>query len=246
LHHDPAVRLAAAAVWPSLDDAARALLRDDPNGDVAAAASPALACHAFVSQADTDDHARIHGAHLTPDERLTVALGTLGRRSIDAEIEHVSCVLTAVEIVLAGLFPDETRLAERAATVAAAALRSVGVVVPLGDERLAPIGMRVYGRGTGMAWQDRLIALSTPPSKWDWDGSQERAAKRASQQQAQQQYDWDEQRRESNRVSSALENELAERIRRGEYPALWRDRPRQAAQPHPADRPTPKRRPPGF
>lgn len=198
-HPDPTVRLAAAALWPSLNDAARELLQHDADADVASAASPVLACHAFVSQADTDDHARIHGADLTADERLTVALGTLGRRSIDAEIDHVGCVLTAVDIVVAGLVPDETRLAERAATVAAAALRSVGVVVPLGDDRLTPIGMRVYGLAAGMAWQNRLITLSTPPSKWDWDGSKERAARRASQQQARQQYEWDEQRRESDR-----------------------------------------------
>lgn len=198
-HPDPTVRLAAAALWPSLNDAARELLQHDADADVASAASPVLACHAFVSQADTDDHARIHGADLTADERLTVALGTLGRRSIDAEIDHVGCVLTAVDIVIADLVPDETRLAERSATVAAAALRSVGVVVPLGDDRLAPIGMRLYGLDAGIAWQNRLIALSTPPSMWDWDGSKERADKRASQQQAQQQWEWDEQRRESDR-----------------------------------------------
>ena len=244
-HPDPVVRRAAAARWSSIDNAARSSLRTDSDEDVAAAARPSLNCRAFVSRADTDEHEQMFGTQLMADERLTLALGTLGRRNSHGELEHVRCVLTAVDIVVTGLFPDETRLAERAATVAAAAVRSAGLDISdhAEAERLVALGRKLSG-DAAEAWHYRLIALSTRLADRDWDGSRERAAVRARQAQAAQEHVWDEQRRESNRVSSALESELAERVRRGEYPALWRDRPRQP--PRQTGHPGPKRRPPGF
>ncbi|MFM7064272.1 MAG: hypothetical protein ACKO04_12380 [Actinomycetes bacterium] len=244
-HPDPLVRLTAAALWSSLDDTARSVLRTDTDEEVAAAASPALSCRVFVSRQDADEHAQMLGAELMADDRLTVALGTLGRRTTRGELEHVSCVLAAVDTVAAALGPDDTRLAERAATVGAAAVRSAGFRVsdPAAVERLVTLGRRLSG-DAAEAWHYRLIALSTRLADRDWDGSLERAARRSSQARAAQEREWDEQRRESNRVASDLENELAERIRRGEYPALWKDRPRQT--PRQTGHPGPKRRPPGF
>lgn len=234
-HPDRTVRLAAVSSWGSLDDVARELLRADVDRQVASAASPALTCRVFVSCTDTDDHERMFGLDLTRDERLSCALGTLGRRTLDGEWRHVACVLRVVDIVVAQLGPDEARLAERAATVGAAALRSVGVVAPRADDRLTSIGVHLFGTASGMAWHDRLNTVSTPPTGWDWDGSRKRAA-----QEAERLYEREghQPHRGFNSQDAAAERCAA--LRRGEYPALRRVQRRKT------DRPRPRRRTPGY
>jgi hypothetical protein len=133
-HRDADVRFAAAiAAWGQLDDDAQERLRTDPDTRVAAAASPALRCRAYLSVADAADHATMFDPAADSTARLDAISRTVGKRPWDGnrgdddEQRHARCVVEAIVHVVDALDPNATEtsaLTDRATTLAFAELRN--------------------------------------------------------------------------------------------------------------------------